>query len=50
MVPFRLRKRAIILRILRCSLAITIHATAPAYAEQSVDNVLGCAQGRRFMV
>ena len=40
--PFRLRKRAIILRILRCSLAMTIHATVPAYAEQSVDNVLGC--------
>ena len=43
------RNRAIILRILRYSLVITIHATVPAYAEQSFDNVAGSWSGSGSM-
>src|ERR1700736_307270 len=39
------RNRALIYRILRYSLLMTIHATAPAYAEQSFDNVAGSWSG-----
>jgi hypothetical protein len=39
------RNRAIIYRILRYSLVITIHATVPAYAEQSFDAVAGSWSG-----
>jgi hypothetical protein len=39
------RNRALIYRILRYSLLITIHATAPAYAEQSFDTVAGSWSG-----
>ena len=44
-----LRNRAIIHWILRCSLLMTIHATAPAYAEQSFDNVAGSWSGSGSM-
>ena len=43
------RKRAIIHRILRYSLLMTIHATAPAYAEQGFDNVAGSWSGSGSM-
>jgi hypothetical protein len=43
------RNRAIIYRILRYSLVITIHATAPAYAEQSFDTVAGSWSGSGSM-
>jgi len=39
------RNRAIMHRILRYALLMTIHATAPAYAEQSFDNVAGSWSG-----
>jgi hypothetical protein len=39
------RKRATILRILRCSLVMTIHATAPAYAEPSFGHVVALWMG-----
>ena len=39
------RNRTMIYRILRYSLLITIHATAPAYAQQSFDNVAGSWSG-----
>src|SRR5258707_12737116 len=41
--------RAITQRILRCSLLMTIHATAPAYAEQGFDNVAGSWSGSGSM-
>ena len=43
------RNRAIIYRILRYALVMTIHATAPAYAEQSFDNVAGSWSGSGLM-
>jgi hypothetical protein len=43
------RNMAIIHRILRYSLLITIHATAPAYAEQAFDNVAGSWSGSGSM-
>ena len=39
------RNRAIIYRILRYALVMTIHATAPAYAEQSFDKLAGSWSG-----
>jgi hypothetical protein len=39
------RNLTIIHRILRYSLVITIHATAPAYAEQAFDSVAGSWSG-----
>src|ERR1700704_3932203 len=44
-----LRNRAIILRILRYALVMIIHAAAPAYAEQSFDNVAGSWSGSGSM-
>jgi hypothetical protein len=43
------RNRAILHRILRCSLLTTILAAAPAYAEQSFDNVAGSWSGSGSM-
>jgi hypothetical protein len=43
------RNRAIIYRILRYALVMTIHTTAPAYAEQSFDNVAGSWSGSGSM-
>jgi hypothetical protein len=39
------RNRAIIYRILRYALVMTIHATAPAYAERSFDKLAGSWSG-----
>ena len=43
------RKRAIIYRILRYAMLITIHAAAPAYAQQSFDSVAGSWSGSGSM-
>jgi hypothetical protein len=43
------RKRAIILRILRYALVMIIHATVPAYAEQSCANAAGSWSGSGSM-
>jgi hypothetical protein len=43
------RNPAIILRVLRYSLVMIIHATVPAYAEQSFDNVAGSWSGSGSM-
>jgi hypothetical protein len=43
------RNRAIIHRLLRCSLLMTILAIAPAYAEQAFDNVAGSWSGSGSM-
>src|SRR6267154_464977 len=43
------RKKAIIHRILRYSLLMTIHATASAYASQSFDDVAGSWSGSGSM-
>jgi hypothetical protein len=43
------RKKTIIHRILRYSLLMTIHATAPAYASQSFDDVAGSWSGSGSM-
>ena len=43
------RKRAINLRILRYSLVMIIHATVPAHAEQSFDNVAASRSGSGSM-
>src|SRR6202163_4776926 len=43
------RKRAIILRILRYALLVTIQAAAPAYAQQSFDSLAGSWSGSGSM-
>jgi hypothetical protein len=43
------RSRAIIYRILRYALLVTIQAAAPAYAEQAFDNVAGSWSGSGSM-
>src|SRR5260370_33800590 len=43
------RNRAIAIQILRYALLITIHAIAPAYAEQSFDTVAGSWSGSGSM-
>jgi hypothetical protein len=43
------RNRAIILRILRYALVMIVHATVPAYAEQSFDSVAGSWSGSGSM-